>query len=203
MKTLNDQIIIRGARTHNLKNIDFEIPHNQLTVVTGVSGSGKSSLAFDTVYAEGQRRYVESLSAYARQFLERIEKPDVDVIDGIAPAVAIKQKNTTRNPRSTVATATEIYDYLRLLYARVGRTYCLNCGQEVKKDTVDEVTERILSLGEGVRVQAFFPLQPPPQPSEPEPSKARKPARKAAKKKKASKPAAIDDLPARAPVRAT
>ena len=119
----NDSIIVRGARVHNLKNIDFEIPHNQLTVVTGVSGSGKSSLAFDTIYAEGQRRYVESLSAYARQFLERIEKPDVDVIDGIAPAVAIKQKNTTRNPRSTVATATEIYDYLRLLYARVGRTY--------------------------------------------------------------------------------
>src|SRR5208337_838073 len=110
-----DAIRVRGARVHNLKNIDFEIPHNQLTVVSGVSGSGKSSLAFDTVYAEGQRRYVESLSAYARQFLERIEKPDVDVIDGIAPAVAIRQKNQTRNPRSTVATATEIYDYLRLL----------------------------------------------------------------------------------------
>ena len=124
----NESIIVRGARVHNLKNIDFEIPHNSMTVVTGVSGSGKSSLAFDTIYAEGQRRYVESLSAYARQFLERIEKPDVDVIDGIAPAVAIRQKNTTRNPRSTVATATEIYDYLRLLYARVGRTYCLNCG---------------------------------------------------------------------------
>ncbi len=160
----NESIIVRGARVHNLKNIDFEIPHNLLTVVTGVSGSGKSSLAFDTIYAEGQRRYVESLSAYARQFLERIEKPDVDVIDGIAPAVAIKQKNTTRNPRSTVATATEIYDYLRLLYARVGRTYCLNCGQEVKKDTVDEVADRILALGEGTRVQVFFPLQPPPKP---------------------------------------
>ena len=139
----NESIIVRGARVHNLKNIDFEIPHNELTVVTGVSGSGKSSLAFDTIYAEGQRRYVESLSAYARQFLERMEKPDVDEIDGIAPAVAIRQKNTTRNPRSTVATATEIYDYLRLLYARVGRTYCLNCGQEVKKDTVDEVADRI------------------------------------------------------------
>ncbi|PYQ45173.1 MAG: excinuclease ABC subunit A, partial [Acidobacteria bacterium] len=109
--TQTESIIVRGARVHNLKNIDFEIPHNQLTVVTGVSGSGKSSLAFDTVYAEGQRRYVESLSAYARQFLERIEKPDADTIDGIAPAVAIRQKNTTRNPRSTVATATEIYDY--------------------------------------------------------------------------------------------
>jgi excinuclease ABC subunit A len=128
-----ESIVVQGARVHNLKNIDFEIPHNTLTVVTGVSGSGKSSLAFDTVYAEGQRRYVESLSAYARQFLERIEKPDADLIDGIAPAVAIKQKNSTRNPRSTVATATEVYDYLRLLYARVGRTFCANCGQEVKR----------------------------------------------------------------------
>jgi len=180
----NESIIVRGARVHNLKNIDFEIPHNQLTVVTGVSGSGKSSLAFDTIYAEGQRRYVESLSAYARQFLERIEKPDVDVIDGIAPAVAIRQKNTTRNPRSTVATATEIYDYLRLLYARVGRTYCLNCGEEVKKDTVDEVADRILALGEGTRVQVFFPLQPPPKPSEPEKIKGRR-----APKKKSVKPA--------------
>jgi len=179
----NESIVVRGARVHNLKNIDFEIPHNSLTVVTGVSGSGKSSLAFDTVYAEGQRRYVESLSAYARQFLERIEKPDVDVIDGIAPAVAIRQKNTTRSPRSTVATATEIYDYLRLLYARVGRTYYLNCGLEVKKDTVDEVAERILALGEGTRVQACFPVQPPPKPTEPEKSKGRRIA-----KKKAAKP---------------
>jgi excinuclease ABC subunit A len=153
-----ESIIVRGARVHNLKNIDFEIPHNQLTVVTGVSGSGKSSLAFDTVYAEGQRRYVESLSAYARQFLERIEKPDADLIDGIAPAVAIKQKNSTRNPRSTVATATEIFDYLRLLFARVGRTYCLQCGQEVKKDTVDEVAGRILALEEGTRLNVLFPL---------------------------------------------
>jgi excinuclease ABC subunit A len=199
----NESIIVRGARVHNLKNIDFEIPHNQLTVVTGVSGSGKSSLAFDTVYAEGQRRYVESLSAYARQFLERIEKPDVDVIDGIAPAVAIRQKNTTRNPRSTVATATEIYDYLRLLYARVGRTYCLNCGQEVKKDTVDEVTDRILALGEGThptaptegasgapgtRVQVFFPLQPPPKPSEPEKAKGRRTVKKKAVKSPAEDP---------------
>ena len=154
-----DSIVVRGARVHNLKNIDFEIEHNTLTVVTGVSGSGKSSLAFDTIYAEGQRRYVESLSAYARQFLERIEKPDVDVIDGIAPAVAIKQKNSTRNPRSTVATATEIFDYLRLLFARVGRTYCLLCGQEVKKDTVDEVADRLLALGEGTRLNVFFPIQ--------------------------------------------
>jgi excinuclease ABC subunit A len=154
----SDSIVVRGARVHNLKNIDFEIPHNTLTVVTGVSGSGKSSLAFDTVYAEGQRRYVESLSAYARQFLERIEKPDVDLIDGIAPAIAIRQKNTTRNPRSTVATATEIYDYLRLLFARVGRTYCVQCGTQVKKDTVDEVADAVLALGDGTRIQVLFPL---------------------------------------------
>jgi excinuclease ABC subunit A len=155
----NDSIVVRGARTHNLKNIDFEIPHNAFTVVTGVSGSGKSSLAFDTIYAEGQRRYVESLSAYARQFLERIEKPDADHIEGIAPAVAIRQKNTTRSPRSTVGTATEIYDYLRLLFARVGRTYCSQCGAEVKKDTVDEVAERVLALPEGTRLNVLFPLQ--------------------------------------------
>jgi excinuclease ABC subunit A len=155
----SESITVRGARVHNLKNIDFDIPHNALTVVTGVSGSGKSSLAFDTIYAEGQRRYVESLSAYARQFLERIEKPDVDLIDGIAPAIAIRQKNSTRNPRSTVATATEIYDYLRLLYARVGRTFCRKCGQEVKKDTVDEVAQAILALGEGTRLNVLFPVQ--------------------------------------------
>ena len=154
-----ENIVVRGARVHNLKNIDFEVPHNSLTVVTGVSGSGKSSLAFDTIYAEGQRRYVESLSAYARQFLERIEKPDADTIDGIAPAVAIRQKNTTRNPRSTVATATEIYDYLRLLFARVGRTYCAKCGREVKKDTVDEVADAILALDPETRLQVLFPLQ--------------------------------------------
>src|SRR5438874_887303 len=154
----NDSIVVRGARVHNLKNIDFEIPHNALTVVTGVSGSGKSLLAFDTIYAEGQRRYVESLSAYARQFLERIEKPDADHIEGIAPAVAIRQKNTTRNPRSTVGTATEIYDYLRLLFARVGRTYCLQCGNEVKKDTVDEIADAVLALGEGTRLNVLFPV---------------------------------------------
>ena len=156
---LTESIVVRGARVHNLKNIDFEVPHNTLTVVTGVSGSGKSSLAFDTIYAEGQRRYVESLSAYARQFLERIEKPDADSIDGIAPAVAIRQKNTTRNPRSTVATATEIYDYLRLLFARIGRTYCAKCGREVKKDTVDEIADTVLALNSGTRVQIVFPLQ--------------------------------------------
>ncbi len=169
-----ESIVVRGARVHNLKNIDFEIPHNTLTVVTGVSGSGKSSLAFDTIYAEGQRRYVESLSAYARQFLERIEKPDADLIDGIAPAIAIRQKNTTRTPRSTVATATEIYDYLRLLFARVGRTYCLQCGVEVRKDTVDQVADAILGLPAGTRLNALFPLQPPAgQQIEPERKKAR------------------------------
>jgi len=163
-----ESIIVRGARVHNLKNIDFEIAHNSLTVVTGVSGSGKSSLAFDTIYAEGQRRYVESLSAYARQFLERIEKPDLDVIEGIAPAVAIKQKNQTRNPRSTVATATEIYDYLRLLFARVGRTYCSNCGREVKRDTVDDVAAKVLELEDGTRLNVLFPLLPPPPTLAPE-----------------------------------
>jgi excinuclease ABC subunit A len=154
----NDAIIIRGARTHNLKNISCEIPHGKLTVVSGVSGSGKSSLAFDTIYAEGQRRYVESLSAYARQFLERIEKPDVDLIDGLAPAIAIKQKNTTRNPRSTVATATEIYDYMRLLYARCGTVHCVFCDGLVKRDSIDEVAEAVLALGEGTRLNVLFPV---------------------------------------------
>jgi excinuclease ABC subunit A len=155
---MNDQITIRGARTHNLKGIDVSIPHNKLTVVSGVSGSGKSSLAFDTVYAEGQRRYVESLSAYARQFLERIEKPDVDFMDGLAPAIAIKQKNQTRNPRSTVATATEIYDYLRLLYARCGTVTCLHCGGIVKRDSVDEIVDSLLALPESTRAYALFPI---------------------------------------------
>src|SRR5947209_1420055 len=183
-----EKITVRGARVHNLKNIDFDIPHNALTVVTGVSGSGKSSLAFDTIYAEGQRRYVESLSAYARQFLERIEKPDVDLIDGIAPAIAIRQKNSTRNPRSTVATATEIYDYLRLLFARVGRTYCVQCGAEVKKDTVDEVADAVLGLGEGTRIQFLFPLHAPAhQPPEPKKQRGRK-------KKAAGKDAKEPDL---------
>jgi len=156
---MNDQITIRGARTHNLKSIDVDIPHNALTVVSGVSGSGKSSLAFDTVYAEGQRRYVESLSAYARQFLERIEKPDVDHMDGLAPAIAIKQKNQTRNPRSTVATSTEIYDYLRLLYARCGTVTCLHCGGIVRHDTVDEIVAAVLALPESTRSYALFPIQ--------------------------------------------
>jgi excinuclease ABC subunit A len=154
----NDFIVIRGARTHNLKNVSCDIPHGKLTVVSGVSGSGKSSLAFDTIYAEGQRRYVESLSSYARQFLERIEKPDVDLIDGLAPAIAIKQKNTTRNPRSTVATATEIYDYLRLLYARCGTVHCIHCDGLVKRDSMDEIAEGVLALGEGTRLLALFPV---------------------------------------------
>ena len=146
-----EAIYVRGVRVHNLKNITVAIPHNAITVVTGVSGSGKSSLAFDTVYAEGQRRYVESLSAYARQFLERMEKPDVDEISGIAPAVAIRQKNSTRNPRSTVATATEIYDYLRLLFARCGETFCIKCGALVRRDNPDEIATRILGMSPGRR----------------------------------------------------
>ena len=154
---MQDAIRIRGARVHNLKNISLEIPHNQLTVITGVSGSGKSSLAFDTIYAEGQRRYVESLSAYARQFLERMEKPEVEDIDGIAPAVAIRQKNTSRNPRSTVATSTECYDFLRLLWARVGQTFCPQCGTRVRRDTVDEVAARMLAEPEGSRWYVLFP----------------------------------------------
>jgi len=172
-----EAVRVRGCRVHNLKNIDFEIPHNKLTVVTGVSGSGKSSLAFDTIYAEGQRRYVESMSAYARQFLERMEKPEADEILGIAPSIAIKQKNSTRNPRSTVGTATEIYDYLRLLFARVGQTFCRNCGALVKKESVDEVAEKLLLLAarftstaeqngvpsealakEGLRAYILFPM---------------------------------------------
>ncbi len=160
-----EEIRVRGARVHNLKNIDFTIPHNAITVVTGVSGSGKSSLAFDTLYAEGQRRYIESLSAYARQFLERIEKPDVDEITGIAPAISIRQKNSTRNPRSTVGTATEIYDYLRLLYARAGHTFCLNCGEEVRKDTLDEIAARVLSLPAGQRFYVLYELAFAPEPA--------------------------------------
>ena len=155
---LNNTIRIRGARVHNLKNVSLEIPHEQLTVVTGVSGSGKSSLAFDTIYAEGQRRYVESLSAYARQFLERMEKPDVDEIDGIAPPVAIRQKNTTRNPRSTVATSTELHDFLRLLWARAGRTFCPNGHGQVERDTVDHVAAKLLALPAGSRWYALFPV---------------------------------------------
>ena len=155
-----ETIRVRGARVHNLKNVSLSLPINKLTVITGVSGSGKSSLAFDTIYAEGQRRYVESLSAYARQFLERMDKPDVDEITGLAPAIAIRQKNSTRNPRSTVATQTEIYDYLRLLYARAGQTFCHVCGREVRKDSPESAADEILSaLAEGIRFYVLFPIQ--------------------------------------------
>ena len=158
--TKEANITIRGARVHNLKNVFVSLPIDKLTVVTGVSGSGKSSLAFDTIYAEGQRRYVESLSAYARQFLERMDKPDVDEITGLAPAIAIRQKNSTRNPRSTVATQTEIYDYLRLLYARAGQTICHVCGREVKKDSPESAADEILAeLSEGTRFYVLFPIQ--------------------------------------------
>jgi excinuclease ABC subunit A len=149
-------IVVRGARTHNLKNVSLELPAGRLAIITGVSGSGKSSLAFDTIYAEGQRRYVESLSAYARQFLERMEKPDVDSIDGVSPAIAIRQKNSIRNPRSTVATTTEIHDYLRLLYARVGRTRCRQCGQEVMRETAEVVASRLAALTAGARILLGF-----------------------------------------------
>ena len=151
-------LVVRGARTHNLKNVDVTLPSGKLVVITGVSGSGKSSLAFDTIYAEGQRRYVESLSAYARQFLERMEKPDVDRIEGICPAIAIRQKNSVRNPRSTVGTMTEIHDYMRLLYARVGRTYCRQCGREVARDTAEVVARRLGELPEGTRILIGFEM---------------------------------------------
>jgi excinuclease ABC subunit A len=152
------QIVVRGARTHNLKNVDLTLPPRSLVVMTGVSGSGKSSLAFDTIYAEGQRRYVESLSAYARQFLERMEKPDIDSIEGICPAIAIRQKNSIRNPRSTVGTTTEIHDYLRLLYARIGRTFCRSCGREVIRETAEVVAARLGELAEGTRIMIGFDM---------------------------------------------
>src|SRR5437879_10645807 len=154
----HEAIEVRGARVNNLKNISFSIPINQMTVVTGVSGSGKSSRAFDTIYAEGQRRYVESLSAYARQFLERMDKPDVDEVRGIAPAIAIRQKNATRNPRSTVGTQTEVYDYLRLLFARVGTTICRVCGREVHRDSPESAADEVLTqLAPRSRFYRLFP----------------------------------------------
>ena len=154
----NGHITIRGARTHNLKDVNLELPQQQLIVVTGVSGSGKSSLAFDTLYAEGQRRYVESLSAYARQFLERMEKPDVDEIEGVCPSIAIRQKNSSRNPRSTVGTTTEIHDYLRLLYSRVGRTTCRGCGKEVLRDSPEVVARFLMELPSGTRLLIGFEM---------------------------------------------
>ncbi|MCL2059487.1 MAG: excinuclease ABC subunit UvrA, partial [Oscillospiraceae bacterium] len=153
-----DAILIKGAREHNLKNIDVEIPRNKLIVITGLSGSGKSSLAFDTIYAEGQRRYVESLSAYARQFLGQMEKPDVDYIEGLSPAISIDQKTTSRNPRSTVGTVTEIYDYFRLLFARVGIPHCHICGRVIAQQTVDQMVDAIVALGEGKRLQLLAPV---------------------------------------------
>ncbi len=153
-----EKIVLKGCRQHNLKNFDLEIPRDRLVVITGLSGSGKSSLAFDTIYAEGQRRYVESLSAYARQFLEQMDKPDVDSIDGLSPAIAIEQKTTSKNPRSTVGTVTEIYDYLRLLFARIGKPFCYNCGREIAAQTVQQITDAAMALPEGTRIQVLAPI---------------------------------------------
>src|SRR5579875_2466972 len=153
-----DRIIIKGAREHNLKNLDLEIPRDRLVVITGLSGSGKSSLAFDTIYAEGQRRYVESLSAYPRQFLEQMEKPEIDSIEGLSPAISIEQKTTSRNPRSTVGTITEIYDYLRLLFARVGHPFCYNCGREIATQSVQQIVDQIMDWPEGTRIHVLAPI---------------------------------------------
>ena len=157
-KTVADQLIVRGAREHNLKDIHVELPRDALIVFTGLSGSGKSSLAFDTIFAEGQRRYVESLSAYARQFLGQMDKPDVDFIEGLSPAVSIDQKSTSRNPRSTVGTITEVYDYLRLLFARIGRPHCPICGEPITKQTPQQIVDRILEMPEGTRFQILAPV---------------------------------------------
>ena len=154
----SERIVIRGAREHNLKEIDLELPRKSLIVMTGLSGSGKSSLAFDTIYAEGQRRYVESLSAYARQFLGLMEKPDVDSIDGLSPAISIDQKTTSRNPRSTVGTVTEVYDYLRLLWARIGKPHCPECGEPIEGQSVEQITDRVMTLDEGTRFMVMAPV---------------------------------------------
>ncbi len=151
-------LTVKGAKEHNLKNVDVTIPRDSLVVFTGLSGSGKSSLAFDTIYAEGQRRYVESLSSYARQFLGQMEKPNVELIEGLSPAISIDQKTTSKNPRSTVGTVTEIYDYLRLLYARIGIPHCPVCGREISRQTVDDITADVLSLDEGTRIQLMAPI---------------------------------------------
>ena len=153
-----EYIKIRGANEHNLKNIDLDIPRNEMVVLTGMSGSGKSSLAFDTIYAEGQRRYMESLSSYARMFLGQMEKPNVERIEGLSPAISIDQKSTNRNPRSTVGTVTEIYDYFRLLYARIGIPHCPNCGREISKQTVDQMVDQIMELPEGTKLQLLAPV---------------------------------------------
>src|SRR5881396_3739516 len=155
---MQDKIVIVGARENNLKNITVEIPRDKLVVITGLSGSGKSSLAFDTIYAEGQRRYVESLSAYARQFLGQMDKPDVDFIEGLSPAVSIDQKSTNRNPRSTVGTITEVYDYLRLLYARAGRPHCPTCGERIARQTPQQIVDQVLAMDEGLRFQVLAPV---------------------------------------------
>src|SRR5947208_607309 len=158
MQSRIKNITVRGARQHNLKNINVEIPRNRLTVITGLSGSGKSSLAFDTIYAEGQRRYVESLSAYARQFLDRLEPPDVDSIEGLSPAISIEQKTASRSPRSTVGTVTEIYDYLRLLFSSVGIPHCYQCGKAISKQTPDQIVRHLKALPEGARVMVLAPI---------------------------------------------
>src|SRR5450755_2689644 len=153
-----NKIIVKGARQHNLKNIDVELPRDSLIVITGLSGSGKSSLAFDTIYAEGQRRYVESLSSYARQFLGQMDKPDVDYIEGLSPAISIDQKSASHNPRSTVGTVTEIYDYLRLLYARIGAPHCPNCGKSITPQSAEQIVEQLLALPEGTKLQILAPM---------------------------------------------
>src|ERR1700750_2401310 len=153
-----DRITVHGARQHNLKSVDVEIPRNTLTVVTGLSGSGKSSLAFDTIYAEGQRRYVETLSAYARQFLDQMERPDVDAIDGLSPAISIEQKTTSRSPRSTVGTITEIYDYLRLLYSSIGVPHCPQCGKAISRQSADQIVARIMGMKPEERVMILSPI---------------------------------------------
>ena len=155
---MSKDIVIKGAREHNLKNVDVTVPRDKLVVFTGLSVSGKSSLAFDTIYAEGQRRYVESLSSYARQFLGQMEKPDVDYIEGLSPAISIDQKTTSKNPRSTVGTVTEIYDYLRLLYARIGTPHCVVCGREITQQTIDQVVDKILAIGLDKRIQIMAPI---------------------------------------------
>src|SRR5947199_9329511 len=153
-----EELVVHGAREHNLKDVTVRLPRHKLICVTGLSGSGKSSLAFDTISAEGQRRYVESLSAYARQFLQMMEKPDVDSIDVLSPAISIDQKTTSRNPRSTVGTVTEIYDYLRLLWARIGKPYCADCGEPIQGQSLEQITDRVMTLEEGTRYMVLAPV---------------------------------------------